>query len=318
MSDNTKNQDQTFPLFPKLPKEIRLMIWELTLPGPRIVHLQQRKLKTTIGEWEDESGLSWPLFPGDGEQNSGHRKMYRGAMRSGIRCALGMPDPSRKSSMYREASFLGLHSQTPPPETFAVCQEAFELGAGYIKMFSTTCSVAETWFNPEIDTLYIRLDDFWVYDDLIWRFDIFDPFPVTDVENLGRVKKLALYWDMSRDSVSIVTKHHEEDFEKGQGQEIIFWNPVDIDGTFADINSLISDPLSNATPEVPLLDTWVQDLEVLLEAYKSEFEEGTEVRLPSIVQKIAVTEGVWKRLKDGFGKLEKVLKEREVARAGAT
>lgn len=205
-------------------------------------------------------------------------------------------------------------------------------------MFSTTCSVAETWFNPEIDTLYIRLDDFWVYDDLIWRFDIFDPFPVTDVENLGRVKKLALYWDMSRDSVStiqdhvkgllklfsglerltIVTKHHEEDFEKGQGQEIIFWNPVDIDGTFADIDSLISDPLSIATPEVPLLDKWVQDLEVLLEPYKSEFEEGTEVRLPSIVQKIAVTEGVWKRLKDGFGKLEKVLKEREVARAGAT
>jgi hypothetical protein len=71
-------------------------------------------------------------------------------------------------------------------------------------MFSTPGSMAETWFNPQIDSLYIQLDKFGVYDDLIWRFDIFDPFPATDGENLGRVKKLALYWDMSRDSVSTI------------------------------------------------------------------------------------------------------------------
>lgn len=130
MSDNAKTQGQTFPLFPKLPKEIRLMIWELTLPGPRTVHLQQRKLKTTIGEWEDQSGLSWPLFPEvheirgeNGEPNSRQRRYHRWAMRSKIQRALGMPSPSKKSSIYREASLLGLHSQSLPLETPALFVE---------------------------------------------------------------------------------------------------------------------------------------------------------------------------------------------------
>ena len=78
------------------------MIWELTLPGPRTVHLQQRKLKTTIGEWEDQSGLSWPLFREEhetrgenGKPNSAQRWFHRRVMRSGIQRALGMPCPSK-------------------------------------------------------------------------------------------------------------------------------------------------------------------------------------------------------------------------------
>jgi hypothetical protein len=338
MSDTTKTQDQTFPLFPKLPKEIRLMIWKLTLPGPRTVHLQQRKLKTTIGEWEDQSGLSWPVFPEEhenrgenGEPNSAQRWFHRRVMRKAIQRALGMPYPHKKSSIYREASLLGLHSQSPPLETPAVCREAYKF-AGYIKMFSTLGSVAETWFNPQIDTLYIHVDNFGVYDFLTCGYDIFDPFPVTDGENLGSVKKLALYWDvivepmMSRDpeiwssipshviallelfsgleELTIVLKHHEEDSEKGQGQEISFWNPVDLDRMFATMNSLISDPLFIATCEVAWLNTWKEDLEeIWLKKYKDRFEEGKEVGLPSIVQKIAVTEGVRKRYYDGFRKL---------------
>ena len=199
-------------------------------------------------------------------------------------------------------------------------------------MFSTPGSVAETWFNPQIDTLYIQLDHFGVYDFLNCGYDIFDPFPVTDGENLGRVKKLALYWDamvgpiMSRDpnfwlsipghviallklfsglkELTIVLNHHEEDSEIGQGQEISFWNPVDLDGMFADMDSMISDPLFIAAREVASLDAGIEDLgEVWLEKYKDKLEEGTEVGLTSIVQKIAVTEGVRKRYYDGFRKL---------------
>jgi hypothetical protein len=39
-----------FTKFVQLPQEIRLMIWEEALPPPRIVELQQRNLKTTLGE----------------------------------------------------------------------------------------------------------------------------------------------------------------------------------------------------------------------------------------------------------------------------
>ena len=314
------------------------MIWELTLPGPRTVHLQKRKLKTTIGEWEDQNGLSWPLFPEvheirgeNGEPNSRQRRWHRWAMRSKIQRALGMPSPSKMSSIYREASLLGLHSQSLPLETPAVCREAYEF-AGYIRMFSTPGSVGETWFNPQIDTLYIQLDNFGVYDLLMGGYDIFDPFSVTDGENLGKVKKLALYWDvivgrmMSRDpeiwsflprhvisllklfsglkELTIVLDHHEEDSEKGQAQEISFWNPVDLDRMFATMDSLTSDPLFIATCEGAWLDTGTEDLEeIWLKKYKDRFEEGTEVGLPSIVQKIAVTEGVRKRYYEGFRKL---------------
>ena len=40
------------------------MIWEHALPGPRVVNLRQKKLKKTIGEWETETGYTWPLPKG--------------------------------------------------------------------------------------------------------------------------------------------------------------------------------------------------------------------------------------------------------------
>lgn len=40
----------SFTMFSKLPKEIRLMIWEAAMPGPRIVPIMQRELNKTIGQ----------------------------------------------------------------------------------------------------------------------------------------------------------------------------------------------------------------------------------------------------------------------------
>jgi hypothetical protein len=44
---------RTFTKFPKLPKEIRLMIWKAALPGPRVVTIRLAPLKFTIGEWNE-------------------------------------------------------------------------------------------------------------------------------------------------------------------------------------------------------------------------------------------------------------------------
>jgi hypothetical protein len=46
-----------FTLFNELPKEIRLLIWEHALPGPRIVYLQRHVLRSydTSRVWSDKS-----------------------------------------------------------------------------------------------------------------------------------------------------------------------------------------------------------------------------------------------------------------------
>jgi hypothetical protein len=45
-----------FTIFNELPKEIRLMIWEAALPGPRIVHVTQARLKSSrFGRWRVRS-----------------------------------------------------------------------------------------------------------------------------------------------------------------------------------------------------------------------------------------------------------------------
>lgn len=53
---NATSSPATFPLFPRLPKEIRLQIWELALPGARIVELTCTTNKHPI--WGDPE-ISW-------------------------------------------------------------------------------------------------------------------------------------------------------------------------------------------------------------------------------------------------------------------
>ncbi|KAF4624893.1 hypothetical protein G7Y89_g13277 [Cudoniella acicularis] len=43
-----------FSKFSDLPLEIRLMIWEEALPGPRLVEISQKALKFTIGQWNEK------------------------------------------------------------------------------------------------------------------------------------------------------------------------------------------------------------------------------------------------------------------------
>jgi hypothetical protein len=43
---STSQPAPVFSLFPNLPKEIRLLIWEIALPGPRIIYLRRRNLES--------------------------------------------------------------------------------------------------------------------------------------------------------------------------------------------------------------------------------------------------------------------------------
>jgi hypothetical protein len=49
--------DKMFTLFPKLPIELRLLIWEMALPGPRV-------LKTSL-PWDLDAEIRWNLTPSE-------------------------------------------------------------------------------------------------------------------------------------------------------------------------------------------------------------------------------------------------------------
>jgi len=68
-STDAENMDsaisaRSFTKFPELPVDIRLMIWESALPGPRDVGIRQCYLNTTIGEHNLPTGnLRHPAGP---------------------------------------------------------------------------------------------------------------------------------------------------------------------------------------------------------------------------------------------------------------
>jgi hypothetical protein len=53
MTDVTN--DRSFPQFGQLPKEVRLIIWEMALPRPRVVNVRMRSLKKTYLQWKRET-----------------------------------------------------------------------------------------------------------------------------------------------------------------------------------------------------------------------------------------------------------------------
>jgi hypothetical protein len=197
----------TFTVFPNLPKEIRLMIWERTL-RPRVVNLRQRKLNKTIGEWETETGNTWPPsrggMVGEGaEEEDNHAFLdlressrWRGRERAALADALNANIFDENA--YKEAHLVGLFSDCPPPDILRVCREAFQVvSKSYHKVFSPLGSIPTTWFCFELDTLYLRHDNFSAYyadSSLVSvTYDLGDSaFNMLDMDNLLKVKNLAL------------------------------------------------------------------------------------------------------------------------------
>jgi len=340
------------------------MIWNAALPGPRVVDIRQRKLNITIGEWEQKSGRSWPVFPGEmdvgeevtevagairkkdteevSEEAAGtpfhlSRRFQRRVMRGRINDALEAPNFD--SDQYREANFLGLYSECPPPETLAVCRDASDIALrSYSRVFSGPGSFGQTWFNGDFDTLYIRFDSYWVYPLGGPILDINDGFPVLDTENMAKVSKLAILWDLEPDprlgtqvrplvedwtapvlklfggveELILVLRHYGDGTAQHDDSKVSFIDPIDVDKALEQYHKIIKDPTSEDRLDVPLLDMAIEELDMeLLEEYRQNFGEGNPSwSMPKIVQKIAVTEDVKKKLDDARSRAEMALKER--------
>lgn len=160
-----------FALFPDLPLEIRNLIWEHAVPGPRLVEIRQRRLKKTIAEWETENETGW--FEDTPETFSVWERKY-----------------------IREEPIVGIESPCCIPNVLLACRESWKIASRYYhRAFASKGTFAQTYFNFDRDILYIRHlnfgpDSSTKYVPLIgwalWNH------PMIDVENLQRVEKLAM------------------------------------------------------------------------------------------------------------------------------
>lgn len=158
MAQATTNPQVT--CFASLPTEIRLSIWEILLPKPRIVHVRQRKLKKTIGEWESQNNTSWPnnyhqLIHNDSRtlQRWNTIEAYQNECRENLRRDLCAEEDDLDA--YKRCHLLAYTSDQSAPNVTFVCRETFELvSKHYSQILQATGSNAQIWFNYKIDTLY--------------------------------------------------------------------------------------------------------------------------------------------------------------------
>jgi hypothetical protein len=125
LSDNFLNSTcglDSFPRFNELPQELRWKIWELALPGPRIVHIYERPLAGDL----EKQGFEQNPVPSVKPHNDG--------------------------DLWKKSTTCGFDSDTEIPAVLLACREAFEY-AGYRPSFAYIGSWPQTYFHPQKDTL---------------------------------------------------------------------------------------------------------------------------------------------------------------------
>jgi hypothetical protein len=176
---------KSFPIFEKLPTELRLLIWGFAR-HPRIVYLQR----------------SWVI--------DNHQYCYR------VRSDASIDDPYsffdatpdglneddiHELGMMEEigphgnlSGDLGTFSRCQPPVLFSVCRESREFALKHYELaFGTVRGRPEVWFDFEVDILYV---DWGQGDDPSYDPQDLSPFDMERVQNLvlwGNEKELDEY-----------------------------------------------------------------------------------------------------------------------------
>lgn len=143
------DEQATFYQFNKLPKEIRLMIWEFALPGPRIVFLRPRRLQwfQCTRVFSDRHTDTQPKSPSTFE-------------REDFKC---FSDSSHHNGEYIDAGGsprdrFGFRSESSISMLY-VCRESYCVASKiYRRAFGTKHAFPQTWFSFELDTLYMHLE----------------------------------------------------------------------------------------------------------------------------------------------------------------
>jgi 2EXR family len=101
----THSDNLTFTRFAELPKEIRLLIWDASVPGPRIVNIRQRYLTKT---WDD-------IINEEGTKRRGAPTKAAGT----------------KGDALEAPRLKGLKSDCPQPSILFACRESYTVASKY-------------------------------------------------------------------------------------------------------------------------------------------------------------------------------------------
>ncbi|KAE8454455.1 hypothetical protein EG329_000078 [Mollisiaceae sp. DMI_Dod_QoI] len=204
MDNSERVEEISFPQFNELPKEIRLAIWEASLPGPRIVDLREKLLKVKIEDFKQHI----QKCKSEREQQSNERidacvdnVATARALReeSWLEHVNSIEIPSHLLEAFTEKRKMepmhGLKSRCHAPDILFACRESHEVAIrSYELAFDTVASQPQTWFNFHQDILYLRWDNFNAtksifgrkFDDLMYYIPyVFEEKCQCRIENLA-------------------------------------------------------------------------------------------------------------------------------------
>lgn len=160
---------RSFHCFSRLPKEIRVIIWEAALPGlqERVVRVQQEALKITYGEWEDQRQEIKMRRKSSAQME---RDMTEGGTEKIPREWCFHDDferwesrdhgqPQRNSA---KTHMLGIKTDTPTPQVLFANREAYSVALKfYQRAFHHLDHPSEgLYFSQQLDVMYLRYRDF--------------------------------------------------------------------------------------------------------------------------------------------------------------
>jgi hypothetical protein len=170
---------QTFHLFPKLPPELRFIIWQLTLPPPRMILLREQRESTSdflnrnraASQREREPHPDLRYFGVDPE-NHYVQGYLRGQLLNEFEVQpyeiatsaenfvpfyLQLPGPSSFPTLYYAWRRGYWYSTSSPPVISKVCKEsrrALEI-SGFSLAYGTRTNDPRTWFSFKSDILFL-------------------------------------------------------------------------------------------------------------------------------------------------------------------
>jgi hypothetical protein len=148
---STSQPAPVFSLFPNLPKEVRLLMREIALPGPRIIYLRRRNLESydCSRVWSDKPIIA-TSSQSTAKDDFFHDVQEYNFENDDLIIYLKRPDlgPGKPCQ--------GFFSPCPAPDLLFVCKESFEVMEHfYARTFGSEAAFPETWFNFDLDSLYV-------------------------------------------------------------------------------------------------------------------------------------------------------------------